>query len=156
MRYVEPSDMPVPVPSQIGSLDTMGQRVADERRPDREPVLIEVYARPVVVEQKAELRCVAFPYRILAIEIDYIYILVPQVTRIQVAVRILLQQVEIRCIVLIPVACVIPEQARAQIHFAEYKASEVADERLNAGSDRRCIEIGALPILAATPSQKRE
>src|SRR5215467_6101263 len=153
MRYVEPSNMPVPVPPQVGSLHTMGQRVADERRPHREPVLIEVYAGPVVVEQKAELSGVAFPYRILPVEVGYIYILVPQVKRIQVAVRILLQQVEIRRIVLIPVACVIPEQARAQIHLAEYKTPKVADERLNSGSDRRCIEIGALPILAATPPQ---
>src|SRR5262249_51784518 len=105
------------------------------RRPHRKPILVEVYRWPVVIEQKAELGRVSLPYRVLSKEIGDVHILVPEVQRVQIAVRVLLQHVEIRRVELITVARVVAEQARSQIDGAKNKSAKVADEGLDSSPD---------------------
>src|SRR4029077_2231288 len=75
--------------------------------------------------------------------------------RIQAAVGVLLQHVEVRQVVLEPVAAERAEQARARLLIREDEAPEVARESLNSHPDRCEIEISATLIICIPLSPER-
>src|SRR5262249_11121061 len=87
---VQPADVPVSIQAQVCGLDAVRSSIADERRPDRKAVLIEMYCGLIVVVQEAELRRIPFPYRVLAIDVCNVDILVSEMKRVEVAVGVLL------------------------------------------------------------------
>src|ERR1041385_13481 len=97
----------------------------------------------IVIKVKAEERGVTFPLGILPVEISHKHLLVPEVWRVQFAIGVFLEHLEICRVELIPIIGIIPEEANAKVGVAENKTSEIAHERLDAGSDRGRVEIGA-------------
>src|SRR6266704_2707634 len=89
---------------------------------------------------KAEFLRVAFAQKVLPIHVRDSHLLTSQSTkRVQTAVRVLLQPVEKREVVLVAVRRPVAEQARAEIRIAEDEATEVARKRLR--SDPHGYEV---------------
>ena len=104
---------------------------------------------PVVVVVKADLRRVALPPGVLPEQVRDEHGLIPEVRRVQLAVGVLLEHVEVGGVELIAIARVIPKEPNSQIRVAEDKAAKVADERLNARPNRSRVEVRAVAIIAA-------
>ena len=76
--------------------------------------------------------------------------------RVQLAVGVFLEHIEVRRIELISIVCIVAEQTNSEVCVAENEPPEVADERLYAGSNCGRVEIRALPIVGSTTGQKRK
>src|SRR4030095_9806500 len=133
----------------------MRHNISDERGPDQEIILVEVPAWPVVVEMKAELAGVAAPQGVLPEQVRYDHRLVARVARIQFTVGVLLQHVEVGRVKLIAIVQCIAEEPCTQIDIVKDEAAKIADERLNAGTNRSRVEVRALAALAVASAQKR-
>src|SRR5205823_6259879 len=106
----------------------LGQHAADRLRADEEPVLVVLDAAVVEVRVEADLGRVAGEKEVLPEQVRDEDLLVAEVERVQPAVRVLLDLVEEREVVLPAVVVPVAEQAYARLVVTEQKPLEVADE----------------------------
>src|SRR5436853_4207519 len=155
MRDVPFAHVTIARPAQISGLDAVRANAADQRRADEKIVLVEVTAWPVVVEMEAELCRIAMPVGVLPEEVGDEDGLIAEVRRVQLAVGVLLQHVEVGDVVLITIVSIITKQARAEIDVAEDEAAKIRDERLNADAHRGRMEIGIVLVFRSAALKER-
>src|SRR5882724_1956236 len=156
VRNIPATHMPIAGPTKIVSFYSVQPHIADQCGPHEKIILVEVTGWPVVVVMKAELRCVSVVPGVLSKEIRYKHGLVAEVRRVQFAVGVLLEHIEVRRIELISVVRIVAEQTNAEVCVAEDEPPEVADERLYAGSNCGRVEIRILPVVGSPTGQKRK
>ena len=126
---------------------------ADQGRAHEKIILIEVDARTVVVIVKAELRRVTVPARVLPEEVGDQHGLVAEVRRVQFAVGVLLQHVEVGDVVLITIVGVVAEQPCAEpVHGNGERAQAQQREEHEPALGRARAQQGEQP---ADPDEER-
>ena len=95
----------------------------------------------IVVVADAELRRVSLKEEILSVQIGDDHLLFPPLERVQPAVRVFLEQIEIRQVVLPAVRIQIPEKSHAGLLVHEQKPPKIGVELLNSRAYGNKIEI---------------
>src|SRR5262245_20801785 len=132
---------------------------ADARRGHSQSVIVLESCRLVGVVERAELERVALDEGVLAKDVGDIHLLVAhlnfgEIDRIQRAVGVFLEHVEIRQVVLIPVRLEIAEHPHAEVRVVENEAAKIAGEFLNAHAHRGSIEEWRAPAFAVFAAQE--
>src|SRR5712691_2586412 len=156
VRNIPAAHMPVAGPTEIVGFYSMQPHIADQRGPYKKIILVEVACWAVVIVMKAELRRVPMVSSVLSKEVRDEHGLVAEVRRVQLAVGVLLEHIEVRHVELISVVRIVAEQTNAEVCVAEDEPPEVADERLYAGSNCGRVEIRVLPIVGSPTGEKRK
>src|SRR5436853_7287596 len=112
-------------------------------------------SRPVGVVVKAELAGIAPPKRVLPEKIRYEHGLISKVRSIQLAVRVLLEHIEVCDVELVSIIGVITKKPDAEIRIAEDEAAKIADKRLNYASNRSRIKERCVDYVADDPVKSR-
>ena len=92
--------MPVTGNARVPCSNFVCHRQANGRRPYQKAIFVNVKGRLIVVVQQTEVHCVALGERVTPIEVGGVHFLISDLPTVQTAVGILLQQVEVRQVVL--------------------------------------------------------
>ena len=147
---VKPPEMPIAGPAQVGRSDIMGSHIPDTGRTYQESIGVEMLPPRIIttgivaVMMHAQLCSVAQPDKVLFVEIgDDHLTMTGSKDSIQHAVRVLLQEVEIRHIPLNAIRIEIPEESNARFVISEDEAPEIAGKPLNPGSSGHEVKASA-------------
>ena len=110
------------------------------RGTNQEAVFVDQEAGLIVIVERAEIQRVALGEEIAPVEIGCVDLLAARLPVVEAAVGVLLQQVEVRQIVLEDVVVKVAEEARAGLFVAEDEAAEIAGEALDAHAERGEID----------------
>src|SRR5262249_48644854 len=127
--------MSVAGPAQIGDVDRVRLKDTVRIGPHQKPVLVKVKRRSIVVVVNADLCCVARPDEILSVIIANEDVLVAILESVEIAVRILLELLEINQIELVSIRKLRAKEPYGAIGIAKDEPSKIADKRLRTGSN---------------------
>src|SRR5262245_13736266 len=105
--------MTVACPAKVPGFDTVSGNVAYDRRSHQERIIVEEYARLIVVVMNAELTRVTFPLRVLPENVrneNRLITEIPEIDAVQFAVCVLLKQIEVSGVEVIAVVSKLAEQ----------------------------------------------
>jgi len=97
----------------------------------------------VAVVVKTELRGVALREKILNVDVAYIHLLLARRERVEFAVCVFFEKVEVSEVVVDPIGPQISEQSHSWLLLGKNKAAKVAVELLNPSADGDKIEVRA-------------
>ena len=141
VRDVDALDVAVAGDARISGAHLVRQREADRGGTNQEAVLVDQEAGLIVIVERAEIQRVALGEEIAPVEIGGVDLLAARSPAVEAAVGVLLQQVEVRQVVLEDVVVKVAEEARAGLFVAEDEAAEIAGEALDAHAERGEIEV---------------
>ena len=149
MADVQPTDVAVTGPPQVGRADVVRPQLiirphkAERRRTYQEIVLIKMQTGVVLVVVHTELSCVARPDEILPVKVGDDHLLMAPAERVQAAVGVLLEEMEISEVVLPAVRVQVAKDAHARLLLNEEEPAKVAAKRLDARAHREKVIVGA-------------
>ena len=119
MIDIEATDVAESRFAEVDGANRVRLKIADRRGTNEKAVAVVLRRRSVVQEMNAELLRVTLVQKILPVQIRDCHLLIaPLVKDVQPAVRIFLEAIEDRCVVLITIGIEIAEQAKAEIRVA--------------------------------------
>ena len=143
MREIEAVDVAVAEPAEISDADAVEDRarawilvddIADGRRANEETVVIIVQAGIVLVPCGDELRGVAGKKEVLEIHVAEKHLLVAAFERVEPAVGVFFEEMEVGEIVFNAIAVEVAEDSQGGFFVNKKKAAEVSVELLDAGT----------------------
>src|SRR3954469_16122124 len=104
-------------------------------------VVVEMDRWVVFVEVIAELRRIPLLEEILDIDVPDHHMLVAALKRVQAAIGVFLQHVEVSAVVFDPVGAKVAEKSDAGLFIGKDKAAEIGIELLDAGAYRNEVVV---------------
>ena len=149
MGQIHSPDVAVAGPTDVRGMNAVRldhaarKHFANRRRTHEKTVVVVMDGGIVFVVVNAQLRGVTLEQEILAKHVGDDHLLIAQRHRIQAAVGILFEEIEVRDVILPPIRIEIAEDADAWLFFHKQETAEVAIESLNAGAHRDKIVVRA-------------